>query len=83
MWDSSHTHTHHTINQIGSPHFKLSKTSLNNYFKHKDHKNTHTHNKSNQFYISKTKLRQFSEYTLTHVKPCDGQITLYLHMYRK
>ena len=29
---------------------------------------THTHNKSNQFYISKTKLRQFSEHTLTHVK---------------
>ena len=29
---------------------------------------THTLNKSNQFYISKTKLRQFSEHTLTHVK---------------
>ena len=44
MWDSSHTHTHHTINQIGSPHFKLSKTSLNNYFKHMDpKKKTHTH----------------------------------------
>ena len=39
-------------------------------FEHKDPKNTHTHtlNKSNQFYISKTKLRQFSEHTLTHVK---------------
>ena len=50
-----------------------------------DLKNTHTHtlNKSNQFYISKTKLRQFSERTLTHVKPCDGQITLYLHMYQE
>ena len=52
-----------------------------------DHKNTHTHthtlNKSNQFCISKTKLRQFSEHTLTHVKPCDGQITLYLHMCEK
>ena len=21
MWDSSHTHTHHTINQIGASHF--------------------------------------------------------------
>ena len=31
-------------------------------------KHTHTLNKSNQFYISKTKLRQFSEHTLTHVK---------------
>ena len=50
-----------------------------------DLKNTHAHtlNKSNQFYISKTKLRQFSENTLTHVKLCDGQITLYLHMYQE
>ena len=50
-----------------------------------DLKNTHTHtlNKSNQFYILKTKLRQFSKHTLTHVKPCDGQITLYLHMYQE
>ena len=29
--------------------------------------NTHTLNKSNQFYISKPKSRQFSEHTLTHV----------------
>ena len=29
---------------------------------------THTLDKSNQFYLSKTKLRQFSEHTLTHVK---------------
>ena len=38
-------------------------------FKHMDLKNTHTHthNKSNQFYISKTKSRQFSEHILTHV----------------
>ena len=36
-------------------------------FKHKDLKNTHTLNKSNQFYIAKTKSRQFSEHTLTHV----------------
>ena len=35
-------------------------------------KHTHTLNKSNQFYISKTKLRQFSEHTLTHVKLYDG-----------
>ena len=47
------------------------------------HTHTHTQNKSNQFYISKTKLRQFSKHTLTHVKPCDGQITLYLHMYQE
>ena len=33
-----------------------------------DLQNTHTLKKSNQFYISKTKLKQFSEYTLTHVK---------------
>ena len=49
----------------------------------KTHTHTHTLNKSNQFYISKTKLRQFSEHTLTHVKPCDGQIILYLHMYQE
>ena len=47
------------------------------------HTHTHTLNKSNQFYISKTKSRQFSEHTLTHVKPCDDQITLYLHMYQE
>ena len=46
-------------------------------------KYTHTLNKSNQFYISKNKSRQFSEYTLTHVNLCDGQITLYLHMYQE
>ena len=43
----------------------------------------HTLKKSNQFYISKTSLRQFSEHTLIHVKPYDGQITLYLHMYQE
>ena len=32
-------------------------------------KHTHTLNKSN---YSKNKSRQFSENTLTHVKPCDG-----------
>ena len=37
-------------------------------FEHMYLKNTHILNKSNQFYISKTKLRQFSEHTLTHVK---------------
>ena len=73
------------LNQGSNQHFKLSKTSLNNNFKHKDPKNTHTHtlNKSNQFYISKTSLRQFSKHTLIHVKPCDGQITLYLDMYQE
>ena len=48
-----------------------------------DLKNTHTQNKSNQFYISKNKSRQFSEHRLTYVKPCDGQITLYLQMYQE
>ena len=33
-----------------------------------DLQNTHTLNKSNQFYISKTKLRQFSEHSLAHIK---------------
>ena len=33
--------------------FNLSKSSLNKNFKNIDPKNTHTHNKSNQFYISK------------------------------
>ena len=35
-----------------------------------DLQNTHTHtlNKFNQFYISKTKFRRFSKHTLTHVK---------------
>ena len=47
------------------------------------HTHTHTLNKSNQFYISKNKSRQFSEHTLIHVKPRDGQITLYLHMYQE
>ena len=46
-------------------------------------KHTHTLNKSNQFYILKNKSRQFSEHTLIHVKPRDGQITLYLHMYQE
>ena len=40
--------------QGSKEHFKLLKSSLNNNFKHKDPKNTHTLNKSNQFYISKT-----------------------------
>ena len=37
------------------------------FWAHGSQKHTHTHNKSNQFYISKTKSRQFSERTLTHV----------------
>ena len=42
------------LNQGSNQHFKFSKSSLNNNFKHIDPKNTHTHtlNKSNQFYIS-------------------------------
>ena len=57
------------LNQGSKQHFELSKSSLNNKFKHMDPKNTHTCtlNKSNQFYISKNKSRQFSEHTLTHV----------------
>ena len=46
------------LNQGSKKQFKLSKSSINNNFKHIDPKNTHTHththNKSNQFYISKT-----------------------------
>ena len=47
------------LNQWSNQHIKLSKSSLNQNFKHMDLKktHTHTHNKSNQFYISKTKLR--------------------------
>ena len=45
--------------------------------------NTHTLNKSNQFYTSKNKSRQFSKHTLTHIKSHDGQIILYLHMYQE
>ena len=45
--------------------------------------NTHTLNKSNQFYISKKSQDSLGEHTLTHVKPFDGQITLYLHMYQE
>ena len=72
------------LNQRSKQHFKLSKTSLKWKFKHMDlQKHTHILNKSNQFYISKTSLRQFSEHTLIHVKSRDGQITLYLHMYQE
>ena len=44
------------LNQGSNQHFKLLKSSLDSNFKHKEPKNTHTHtlNKSNQFYISKT-----------------------------
>ena len=49
-------------------HIKLSKTSLNKKMQRiHDPKHTRTLNKSNQFYISKTKSRQFNEHTLTHV----------------
>ena len=72
------------LNQWSNQHNKLSKSSLNKNFKHMDfQKHTHTLNTSNQFYISKNKSRQFSKHTLMHVKPCDGQITLYLHMYQE
>ena len=43
------------LKQGSKQHFKLSKTSLNNKNDgHLDPKHTHTLNKSNQFYISKT-----------------------------
>ena len=42
------------LNQGSNQPYKPSKTSLNNNFEHIDPKNTHTLNKSNQFYISKT-----------------------------
>ena len=43
------------LNQWSNQHVKLSKSSLNKNFKHMDlQKETHTLNKSNQFYISKT-----------------------------
>ena len=43
------------LNQGSKQQFKLLKSSLNNNFKHMDsQKHTHTLNKSNQFYISKT-----------------------------
>ena len=45
---------------------------------------THIHTKQVSLILYfKNKLRQFSEHTLTHVKPCDGQVTLYLHMYQE
>ena len=49
-----------------------------------DLKKTHAHTKKVKLILYfKNKSRQFSEHTLTHVKPCDGQITLYLQMYQK
>ena len=60
------------LNQWSKHHINLSKSSFNSILStwiSNTHTHTHTHtlNKSNQFYISKTKLRQFSEHTLTHV----------------
>ena len=73
------------LNQGSNQHYKPSKSSLNNNFKHIDPKNTYTDtlNKFNQFLYFKNKSRQFSKHTLTRVKPYDGQITLYLHMYQE
>ena len=70
------------LNQGSKQHFELSKSSLNKKknVKHFNPK-THTHTKQAQpILYFKNKLRQFSKHTLTH---CDGQITLYLHMYQK
>ena len=47
--------SHMLLNQRSKQHFKLLKTFLNKKnVKHLDPKHTHTLNKSNQFYISKT-----------------------------
>ena len=57
------------LNQRSKQYFNLSKSSfINKIDKHLDpKKHIHTLNKSNQFYISKNKLRQFSRHTSTHV----------------
>ena len=55
------------FNLISKQHFKLSKSSLNKKNVQLLDPNTHTLNKSNQFYISKNKSRQFNDHTLTHV----------------
>ena len=58
------------LNQGFNQYFKLLKSSFNNILSTKIPKtHTHTLNKSNQFYISKTSQRQFSDHTLTHVNP--------------
>ena len=49
----------------------------------KKNTHTHTHTHTNTHTHTHNKSRQFSEHTLTHVKPCDGQIILYLHMYQE
>ena len=59
---------HTTQPMIQSTQKSLKIVSQSKNFEHKDLQNTHTLNKPNQFYISKTKLRQFSEHILTHVK---------------
>ena len=59
------------LNQRSNQYIKLLRHR--SIYKHSIHrsKNTHTHthtlNKSNQFYISKNKSRQFSKHILTHV----------------
>ena len=54
------THKDECIKQATQPKiqstYKALKTSLNIYAKHSKIQNTHTQNKSNQFYISKTSL---------------------------
>ena len=74
--------TNETINILSSQNH-LSIKILSTWIS-KTHTHTHTHTISlTNFYISKNKSRQFSKHTLTHVKPCDGQITFYLHMYHE
>ena len=67
-------HRHECNQAYNSTNDPINILSSQNYlstiiFKHMDLKNTHTHtlNKFSQFYISKTKSRQFSEHTLTYV----------------
>ena len=49
---------------------------------HRSKTHTHTLNKSNQFYISKTSQDSLVIYINTCI-PCDSQITIYLYMYQE
>ena len=56
------------INQRSKQHFKLSKSFHNKKnVKHIDPEHTHTHKTSLTNFIFKSKLRQFSDHTLTHI----------------
>ena len=75
---------HATQPMIQSTQKSLKIVSQFKNFEHKDLQNTHTHTQQvSPILYFKNKSRQFSEYTLTHVNLCDGQITLYMHMYQE